>query len=68
MLSGRLNVLADGSLLYLAVADALIDGRRLEGIGVPPDIEVPFDVRYAAGADPQLERAPQEAVRLVRSR
>ena len=44
-------------LLLLAVEDVLVDGRRLEGAGVEPTIEVAFDSRYAAGADPQLERA-----------
>jgi carboxyl-terminal processing protease len=49
---------ADG-LLLLAVEDVLVDGQRLEGIGVTPTIEVPFDSRYAAGGDPQLDRAVQ---------
>lgn len=49
--------LSDGSLLLLAQSDARIDGQRLEGIGVAPDIEVPFDFRYAAGSDAQLARA-----------
>ena len=55
--AGRVFVLSDGSVLYLAVADVLVDGERLEGVGVAPDIEVPFDIRYAAGVDPQLDRA-----------
>jgi carboxyl-terminal processing protease len=54
---GRPSCLSDGSLLYVAAADALVDGERLEGRGVAPDVEVPFDFRYAAGKDPQLERA-----------
>jgi carboxyl-terminal processing protease len=54
---GRPTCLSDGSLLYVAAADALVDGERLEGRGVSPDVEVPFDFRYAAGKDPQLERA-----------
>jgi C-terminal processing protease CtpA/Prc len=29
----------------------------LEGRGVTPDIVVPFDLRYAAGRDPQLDAA-----------
>ncbi|HEY5207349.1 MAG TPA: S41 family peptidase [Roseiarcus sp.] len=49
---------ADG-LLLLAVEDVLVDGQRLEGVGVTPTIEVPFDSRYAAGGDPQLDRAVQ---------
>ena len=32
-------------------------GERLEGVGVSPTIEVPFDVPYSAGTDPQLDRA-----------
>jgi carboxyl-terminal processing protease len=43
----------------------LIDGKRLEGVGVEPDIEVPFDIRYAAGRDIQLQRAEDEIVRLI---
>jgi len=46
-------------LLLLAVEDVLVDGKRLEGAGVEPTIEVAFDSRYAAGADPQLDRAVQ---------
>jgi len=46
-------------LLLLAVEDVLVDGRRLEGAGVEPTIEVAFDSRYAAGHDPQLDRAVQ---------
>ncbi len=47
----------DEGLLLLAVEDVVVDGRRLEGAGVEPTIEVAFDSRYAAGADPQLDRA-----------
>ena len=64
VLAGRINALSDGSLLYVAVADVTIGGERLEGRGVPPDIEVPFDPPYAAGADPQLDRAVEIAAGL----
>jgi len=57
LLAGRTFYLSDGSLLLLAVADVAVDGERLEGKGVEPTIEVPFDLPYAAGADPQLDRA-----------
>ena len=30
---------------------------RLEGVGVTPDVTVPFDIRYAAGRDPQRDAA-----------
>ena len=55
--AGRLFWLPGGNLLYLAVQDALVDGERLEGVGVAPDIEVPFSLPFAQGRDPQLERA-----------
>jgi len=57
VLFGTPICLSDGALLWLAVMDAKVDGERLEGVGVEPDVPVPFDLRYAAGVDPQLERA-----------
>lgn len=57
LLAGTAYLLSDGSLLILAVEDAAVDGERIEGKGVAPSIEVPFDVPYAAGKDPQLDRA-----------
>lgn len=57
VMGGRPFFLSDGSLLYLAVEDILVDGERLEGIGVNPDVDVPFPLEYAQGRDPQLEKA-----------
>jgi carboxyl-terminal processing protease len=57
LLAGTAYLLADESLLIVAVDDALSDGERIEGVGVAPTIEVPFDIRYAAGKDKQLEKA-----------
>jgi carboxyl-terminal processing protease len=57
VLAGTGFPMPGGNLLYLAVADVLVDGARLEGTGVTPDVEVPFDFRYSRGDDPQLERA-----------
>ena len=54
---GRLFLIGDDAVLFLAVLDTLIDGERLEGKGVAPDIEVAFPIEYANGKDPQLERA-----------
>jgi len=45
--------------------DRLIDGKCLEGVGVEPDIEVPFDIRFAARKDIQLERARDEMIKLI---
>ncbi len=57
LLAATAFLLSDGSLLILAVEDASVEGERLEGKGVEPTIEVPFDIRYAAGKDPQLDKA-----------
>jgi len=57
VLAATAFMMRDGSLLMLAVDDVRVDGERLEGVGVTPTIEVPFDFDYSAGADPQLARA-----------
>lgn len=57
VLGGSAFLMPEDCLLYLAVADVQVDGRRLEGVGVAPDVEVPWDVPYAAGRDPQLQKA-----------
>jgi carboxyl-terminal processing protease len=59
--AGRLHTLKNGCLLYLAGSDVLVDDDRLEGRGVAPDVEVPFDYRFSAGLDPQLEKALEVA-------
>src|SRR5215471_1627622 len=59
VLAASVFLMGNGDLLLLAVADVTVDGQHLEGVGVTPTIEVPFDPAYAAGRDPQLERAVQ---------
>jgi carboxyl-terminal processing protease len=59
VLAASVFLMGNGDLLLLAVADVTVDGQRLEGVGVTPTIEVPFDPVYAAGRDLQLERAVQ---------
>jgi carboxyl-terminal processing protease len=63
LLAGRAFMQSNGSLLLIAVADVTVDNERLEGLGVAPDHEVPFDIRYANGADPQLAAAIDILVR-----
>jgi len=65
VLAGRAFMMSNGGLLLLAVADVSVDGERLEGKGVTPLIEVPFDIRYAEGSDPQLARAIELLVKTV---
>jgi carboxyl-terminal processing protease len=57
VVGGRAFLLDDGNLLYLAVVDVLVDGERLEGKGVIPDVEVPFPLEYARGKDPQIDKS-----------
>lgn len=57
LLAGRGFLLSDGSFLMVAVNDVAVDGERLEGKGVTPTIEVPRELPYSKGSDPQLERA-----------
>jgi carboxyl-terminal processing protease len=65
VVGGRKKEISSDSFLYYGACDMLIDGMRLEGVGVEPDIEVPFDIRFAAGKDIQLQRAKDEIVRLI---
>jgi carboxyl-terminal processing protease len=57
VLAATAFLISDDTLLLLAIDDVLVDGRRIEGVGVKPTVPVEFDRRYAAGADPQLDRA-----------
>lgn len=68
VLGGRLFTLGDGGLLYLAVADVRVDGERLEGVGVEPDVVVERELPYSQGRDRQLEAALDEAARRARGR
>jgi carboxyl-terminal processing protease len=65
VLAGRAYLMSNGNLLLLAVADVSVDGERLEGRGVTPSIEAPFDIRYAQGRDPQLARAIDTLTRMI---
>lgn len=67
VVAGRPYLLSDGSLLFLAVEDVRVDGERLEGTGVAPDVEVAAPLPWAAGEDPQLERALELAAEAVAS-
>jgi carboxyl-terminal processing protease len=57
VVAGRPFVMQDGTLLYVAVTNVFVNGTRLEGKGVTPDISVPFTLEYAQGADPQKNKA-----------
>ncbi|MEI2580262.1 S41 family peptidase [Scytonema sp. PRP1] len=66
VVAGRPFLMSDGSFLYLAVSNVFInENQRLEGKGVTPDINVPFSLEYAQGADPQKERAIETVLQAV---
>ncbi|MGV2831654.1 S41 family peptidase [Myxosarcina sp. GI1(2024)] len=66
VVQGNLYGMSDGSVLYLAVADIYLDeNQRIEGVGVKPDIEVPFSLEYAQGSDLQKEQAIAVALEAV---
>lgn len=66
VVAGRPFLMSDGSFVYLAVSNVFLnETERLEGKGVTPDINVPFSLEYAQGADPQKERAIETLLQAV---
>ena len=63
VLAGTPLRLSNGDLLYLAVEDIEVDGTRLEGLGVPVDVEVADTLPFAAGKDAQLDKALEVAAK-----
>jgi len=61
----ELYSISKDSILCYGVCMIVVDGKCLEGVGVEPDIVVPFDVRFSAGRDVQLERAKDEMVKVI---
>ena len=58
--TGGMGIFADEDrpyLLYLAVNETLLDGRRIEGVGVNPDIEIRYPLRSSPESDPQFAAA-----------
>ncbi|MFK7767259.1 MAG: S41 family peptidase [Mariniblastus sp.] len=56
VVAGRIFPLSNGDVLYLASADVRVDGKRLEGVGVAPDVVVERPIE-SSNVDPQLEAA-----------
>jgi carboxyl-terminal processing protease len=57
VLAGTLRPLADGSVLYVAVADVEVEGERIEGKGVEPHVVVERRLPYSSGDDAQIDAA-----------
>jgi carboxyl-terminal processing protease len=62
--AARPFVLRNGDLLLVTTHRVLVDGEGLEGVGILPNVEVPFELRYAAGEDPQLAAAVETCAQL----
>lgn len=67
VVAGSPRFMPDHSILYLAVGDVHVDGRRLEGIGVEPTETVERPIPYAAGADPQRDAAIAALLNLLKA-
>ncbi|GAB4190827.1 MAG: S41 family peptidase [Wenzhouxiangellaceae bacterium] len=57
VLAGRIFLLDNGAVLYLAVSDVLVDGQRLEGRGVAPDIRATAAAAHTNAKDQQTQAA-----------
>ena len=61
----RLPDLSDDSLLLLAVATSRSTASGWSASASTPTIEVPFPLRYAAGKDPQIDKAVEVLTRQI---
>ncbi|MBK1650255.1 S41 family peptidase [Rhabdochromatium marinum] len=43
--------------LFLATAELLLDGNKVEGFGISPTIQIPYPLKKSTAKDPQLEAA-----------
>jgi len=51
--------------LYLATGEVLLDGTRVEGYGISPDIYVPYSLQDNVSEDPQLNTAILEITKRI---
>ena len=68
VMAGKPICLDNGDILYCAVRDVLVDGKRLEGMGVQPTVPVERPLEFASGRDPQLEAAIEAVGKLHATR
>ncbi len=66
VLAGRLFAIDKRTAIYIAVDDIYLNGDRLEGKGVAPDIVVPDDTEHANGFAEQLETAKKTLIEEIR--
>lgn len=66
VVAGRIFLLSNGDVLYLAVRDVSVDGIRLEGKGVKPDIIVDRSPQCSIDGDSQLQKVVEEVVKKIK--
>ncbi len=67
VLAGSLQPIDDKSSVYIAVLDGTVDGVRLEGTGVAPDIEVDNTSHDKIGYDQQFSAAQNTLIDLIKA-
>lgn len=53
--------------LYLATGELLLDQNRIEGVGISPDIYVPYPLTVNYAEDPQLKEAKLEIIKRIKA-
>jgi carboxyl-terminal processing protease len=51
--------------LFLASAELLLDGQKVEGIGIKPHVEIPYPLDRSLENDPQMEQGLKELIRQI---
>lgn len=54
---GLFNDVDTPFFLYLATAEYHLDGKKIEGVGISPDISIKYDLSTSLPIDPQLDLA-----------
>jgi carboxyl-terminal processing protease len=67
VLAAQAFLLSDDSLLLVPVNDVTVDGERLEGVGVAPDVHALRPLPYSQGADAPLDQAVGLAAEAARA-
>jgi len=62
---GIFNKASQPYFLFLSTAEFRLDGIRIEGVGINPDIRVEYKLSKSPDSDPQLKAAQEEVIRLL---
>lgn len=62
---GQFNDIDKSFFLYLAVAEYQLDGKKIEGVGINPDIVVEHDLSISSSSDLQLDSAIKKMFSMI---